>query len=203
MEIILLKNIEKVGSKFDIVNVKAGYGRNYLIPQGLAIVANERNRNNLESFKRQEAAKLEKRLDEFKAIADKLKGQVLNIEVKAGTSGKIFGSVTNIQLTRALKEQLEIEIDRHSVLLPENVKMLGTYTASLDLHPEVDATFDFVVVGEDGQTAESIAAEAAKHAPAKEDAPDAATEEATEETTETAETEAEAATETTETPGEE
>ncbi len=165
MEIILLKNIEKVGNKFDIVNVKAGFGRNYLIPQKLAIVANERNRNNLDSFKRQEAAKLSKRLDEFLAIAEKLKGQVLKMEVKAGTSGKIFGSVTNIQIAKALNEQLEVEVDRHSVLLPENVKMLGTYTASLDLHPEVDAKFDFVVVGEDGQTAESVAAEAEANAP--------------------------------------
>lgn len=166
MEIILLKNIEKVGTKFDIVKVKAGYGRNYLIPQKLAIVANERNRNNLESFKRQESAKLGKRLDEFQAIADLLKGQVLKMEVKAGTSGKIFGSVTNIQIARALKEQLEIEVDRHSILLPENVKMLGTYTASLDLHPEVEAKFDFVVVGEDGQTAESVAAGNQAKAPA-------------------------------------
>jgi large subunit ribosomal protein L9 len=181
MEIILLKNIEKVGTKFDIVNVKAGYGRNYLIPQKLAIVANERNRNNLESFKRQEAAKLGKRLDEFKAVADKLQGQVLKMEVKAGTSGKIFGSVTNIQLARALKEQLEIEVDRHSILLPENVKMLGTYTASLDLHPEVDAKFDFVVVGEDGQTAESVDAASKTDAPAKltEDTTEAPAEEET------------------------
>jgi large subunit ribosomal protein L9 len=183
MEIILLKNIEKVGVKFDIVNVKAGYGRNYLIPQKLAIVANERNRNNLESFKRQEAAKLGKRLDEFKAVADKLKGQVLKMEVKAGTSGKIFGSVTNIQLARALKEQLEIEVDRHNILLPESIKMLGAYTASLDLHPEVDAKFDFVVVGEDGQTAESIAAAAKANEPVK--APTEAAEVTAEEETET------------------
>lgn len=152
MEVILLKNIEKVGRKFDIVKVKDGYGRNYLIPQGLALVANERNRNNLDSFKRQEARKLEQRLDEFRAMADQVNGKTVKLIVKAGTSGKIFGSVTNIQLAKALKEQLEVEIDRHSILLPEHVKMLGTYQASLDLHPEVEATFNFVVMTEDGRT---------------------------------------------------
>ena len=152
MEVILLKNIEKVGRKFDIVKVKDGYGRNYLIPQGLALVANERNRNNLDSFKRQEARKLEQRIDEFRTIAEKVNGKSVNVVVKAGISGKIFGSVTNIQLAKVLKEQLDVEIDRHSILLPENVKMLGSYQATLDLHPEVEAAFDFVVMTEDGRT---------------------------------------------------
>lgn len=180
MEVILLKNIEKVGRKFDIVNVKDGFGRNYLIPQGLALVANERNRNNLDSFKRQEARKLEQRLDEFRAIAEKVNGKSVNVVVKAGTSGKIFGSVTNIQLAKVLKEQLEVEIDRHSILLPDTIKMLGTYQASLDLHPEVEASFNFVVMTEDGRTtpegeeetqapAEAATEEAPEEAPAEEE----------------------------------
>lgn len=152
MEVILLKNIDKVGRKFDIVKVKDGFGRNYLIPQGLAIVANERNRSNLESFKRQEARKLEQRLGEFRAIAEQVNGKTVTVIAKAGISGKIFGSVTNIQLAKALKEQLQVEIDRHSILLPDSIKMLGSYQASLELHPEVEATFNFVVMTEDGRT---------------------------------------------------
>lgn len=178
MDIILLKNIEKVGRKFEIVSVKPGFGRNYLIPQGLAIVANKGNRNNLESFKRQEAAKLNKMLDHFKAIAEKLKGKSLRLEAKTGTTGKIFGSVTNIQLAQALKDQLDIEVDRRDILLPDDhIKMVGTYTATLDLHPDVDSKIDFEVVPDDPAIAQSLAnaaeaeaAEAAAKAEKKEKA---------------------------------
>ena len=94
MEIILLKNIEKVGRKFEVATVKNGYGRNYLIPQGLAIIANDANRNSLDAYKRREAAKLEAKLDEFREIGNQIKGKTLEILVKCGTSGRIFGSVT-------------------------------------------------------------------------------------------------------------
>lgn len=164
MEIILLKNIEKVGRKFEIVSVKNGYGRNYLIPQGLAIIANKVNRNNLDSYKRREAAKLEAMIDQFREIADKVKGQTLNIAAKCGVSGKIFGSVTTIHLAKALKEQLDVEMDRRDILLPENVKMIGTYTATLDLHPDVDARIDFEVAPDDPKIAHAIAENRAKEA---------------------------------------
>ncbi|MBI5914626.1 MAG: 50S ribosomal protein L9 [Bacteroidetes bacterium] len=159
MDIILLKNIEKVGRKFEIVTVKDGYGRNFLIPQGLAIVANKSNRNNLGSFKRQETSKLNKQLDVFQAIADKLKGQKLTLTAKAGTSGKIFGSVTNIQVAQALRDQLDIDIDRRDVLLQDDhIKMIGTYTAVLDLHPNVDAKINFEVIPDDPEIAKHLAA---------------------------------------------
>jgi len=165
MEIILLKNLDKVGRKFDIVKVKDGYGRNFLIPQGLALVANKVNRNNLDSFKRQESAKLNKKLDVFKAIAAKLKGQKLTITAKTGTSGKIFGSVTNIQLAQALRDQLDIDIDRRDILLPDDhIKMVGEYTAILDLHPDVDAKVDFMVIPDDPELAKRLAEAAAEAA---------------------------------------
>lgn len=165
MDIILLKNLDKVGRKFDIVKVKDGYGRNFLIPQGLALVANKVNRNNLDSFKRQESAKLNKKLDVFKGIAAKLKGQKLTITAKTGTSGKIFGSVTNIQLAQALRDQLEIDIDRRDILLPDDhIKMIGDYTAVLDLHPDVDAKIDFAVIPDDPELAKRLAEAAAEAA---------------------------------------
>ena len=165
MEIILLKNLDKVGRKFEIVKVKDGYGRNFLIPQGLALVANKVNRNNLDSFKRQEASKLNKKLDVFKAIADKLKGQKLTITAKTGTSGKIFGSVTNIQLAQALRDQLDIDIDRRDILLPDDhIKMVGNYIATLDLHPDVDAKVEFSVVPDDPELAKRLAEAAAEAA---------------------------------------
>ncbi len=148
MEIILLKDIEKVGEKHTIVTVKDGYGRNYLIPKGLALVANKANRDKLEDLKRREAAEEAKLVAEYQAIVDKLKDIVLKIGAKAGTSGKLFGSVTNIQIAAALKDQAGVEIDRKKILIDEDIKELGTYTAVLDLHKKVDSKVQFEVVAE-------------------------------------------------------
>ncbi len=147
MDIILLKDVDKVGDKHEIVSVKPGYARNYLIPQGLAIVANEPNRSKLSEIQQKEEQELAARKAEFEAIAEKLNANVLKIGAKAGTSGKIFGSVTNVQIAAALEEQLGIEVDRRKIILPEeDIKVLGTYSAKIDLHPEVDTTARFEVV---------------------------------------------------------
>ncbi|MCR9286475.1 MAG: 50S ribosomal protein L9 [Bacteroidetes bacterium] len=147
MNIILLQNIDKVGGKFEVVSVKNGYARNYLIPQKKALIANDTNMRRLEDYRRREAARLAKSLDEYKVIAAKLNDSLLKIGAKAGTSGKIFGSVTNIQLAQALLDQLEVEVDRKIIDIPE-VKTLGTYTATVNLHPEVESTIKFEVVEE-------------------------------------------------------
>lgn len=148
MDIILLENIDKVGDKHEIVTVKNGYGRNYLIPQGKAIIANDTNRRRLKDLQRREDAAELKRLDEYKEVAAKLEGKTIKIGAKAGTSGKIFGSVTAIQVSNALKEQFDIDVDRRKVKLPEEVKELGSYTLSLNLHPEVKPDVAFEVVAE-------------------------------------------------------
>jgi len=148
MEVILLKDLDKVGDKHDIVKVKNGYGRNYLIPQGLAMEANKLNRQNLEDLKRKEAEAEAKKVGEYQAIADKLKDVVLRIGAKAGQSGKLFGSVTNVQIAQALKEQADVEIERRKILLDEEIKTLGTYTATLNLHKDVDSKVQFEVVEE-------------------------------------------------------
>lgn len=148
MEIILLKNIEKVGQKHEIVTVKDGYGRNYLIPQKMAIIANATNRKKLEEIKQKERAAELELISEYQNIASALQDKVLTIGAKAGTSGKIFGSVTNIQIGNALKEQFDIDIDRRVIEMPEEVKMLGKYTAKLNLHREVEAAVEFEVVEE-------------------------------------------------------
>lgn len=148
MEIILLKDIEKLGDKHDIVKVKPGYGRNYLIPQGLAVNANAVNRKKRELIIAEDDARESARLDDYKAIAAKLEGQTLKIGVKAGTSGKIFGSVTNVQLAQALKDQFDLDIERKKIHLPEEVKEVGTYTAELHLHKELTAKVSFELVQE-------------------------------------------------------
>jgi large subunit ribosomal protein L9 len=148
MEVILLKDIDKLGYKHDVVSVKNGYGRNYLIPQGVAVIANPTNRKKLEAILAEEEAKEAARLEDYKEIAEKLSGVVLKIGVKAGTSGKIFGSVTNVQIAQALAEEHNIEIQRKKIELPEDIKSIGTYTATLNLHKEVTANVDFELIEE-------------------------------------------------------
>lgn len=141
--------MDKVGDKHEVVTVKPGYARNYLIPQGLALVANTANMAKLDEIKRKEEAELAARKAEFVDMAAKLKGEVLKIGAKAGQSEKIFGSVTNVQIAAALKDQIGIEVDRRRVVMPEeDIKTLGTYTAQLNLHPEVDIKVNFEVIAE-------------------------------------------------------
>lgn len=148
MQLILLKDIEKVGERFEIVTVKDGYGRNFLIPQGLAKIANKINLAQLEDIKRQEAEIEAARLSEYQALAAQLASQTIKIGAKAGTSGKIFGSVTNVQIAAAIKEQLDIDIERKKIHLPDDIKDLGTYEAEIILHKEVPAKVAFEVVAE-------------------------------------------------------
>ncbi|HMY83795.1 MAG TPA: 50S ribosomal protein L9 [Saprospiraceae bacterium] len=148
MDIILLKDIDKVGNKHEIVKVKDGYGRNYLIPQGFAVVANAGNRKMLAELVKQEDRKEAKRVDEYKEIAAKLTDVTLKIGAKAGTSGKIFGSVTNIQISNALKDQVGVEIERKKIILEDDIKTLGTYSAKLNLHKDVQSTVAFEIIEE-------------------------------------------------------
>jgi large subunit ribosomal protein L9 len=146
MEIIMLQDVEKVGDKHSLVKVKDGYGRNYLIPKGLAIIANKANKSRLDEMLKQDAAKEAKRVDTYKEMAAKLTGKTLKIAAKAATTGKIFGSVSTVQIAQALKDQLGIEVERKKISLPEEVKNLGTYSADIIFHPDVPATVAFEVV---------------------------------------------------------
>lgn len=148
MDIILLKNIDKVGGKYEVVTVKDGYARNYLIPQGVALIANDTNMRRLDDYKLRQTKKEAKMVGEFETIAAQLKEKVLKIGAKAGTSGKIFGSVTNIQLSNAIQEQFGIEIPRKKIELPDDVKTLGTYTATINMHESVESTVEFEVFAE-------------------------------------------------------
>ncbi|MBK8723040.1 MAG: 50S ribosomal protein L9 [Saprospiraceae bacterium] len=148
MEIILLQDVDKVGDRHSIVTVKDGYGRNFLIPKGLAIVANDGNRRRLAEVIKQEDAKESKMLDTYKVMANQLSGQTLKIGAKAGTSGKIFGSVTNVQIAAAIKEQIGLDIPRKKIVLNDEIKELGEYTATIALHKEVNGTVKFEVIAE-------------------------------------------------------
>ncbi len=148
MEIILLKDVDNLGRANDLMKVKPGYARNFLIPQRLAVTANEANRQLRDERIAKDEARREAMLSEFRAMAEKLKDSVIRIGAKSGTSGKIFGSVTAVQLSAALKDQLNIEIDRRDITLTSDVKELGSYTATANLHKEVQPTINFEVVAE-------------------------------------------------------
>lgn len=148
MEIILLQDIENVGDKHEIVKVKDGFGRNFLIPQKFAIIANKTNRNKLGQLQRIEQSKEDALLEVYRVIAQKLQNETVKIGAKAGTTDKIFGSVTNVQLANALKEQFDVEVDRKKIILDEEVKTLGEHTAQLKLHPQVIVKLKFEVIKE-------------------------------------------------------
>lgn len=146
MEIIMLQDVEKVGDKHTVTKVKDGFGRNYLIPKGMAIIANKTNRARLDEMLRHEASKEAKLVGTYQEMAKKLNGQTLKIGVKAASTGKIFGSVSSVQIAQALKEQLGVEVERKKISLAEEVKTLGTYTANVNFHADVPATIAFEVV---------------------------------------------------------
>ncbi len=148
MKVILLKDIERLGDKYDVISVKDGYGRNYLIPQKMAVIANKTNTNKLKSLKDAEEVKKMKMLEEFKKNAELIEGKVFTIGAKAGTTEKIFGSVTNVQLANKIKEDLGIDLDRKIIEIEEEVKTLGEHKAKVNLHREVVATMTFEVVKE-------------------------------------------------------
>ena len=148
MEIILLKNIKKLGEKYDVVKVKNGYGRNFLIPKKAAVIANKSNLNKLQSLKDAEELKKAILLKEFRKNAELIEGKTFTIGAKAGTTEKIFGSVTNVQLSNRIKEEIGIDIDRKIIILEEEVKTLGEHKAIVKLHKEVEAVMTFEVVKE-------------------------------------------------------
>jgi large subunit ribosomal protein L9 len=148
MEVILKTNIEKLGAKDEVVKVRPGYARNYLIPRGYAISATESARKVLSENLKQRAHKETKILADAQALAEKLNGLELKIGTKASDTGKIFGSVNTIQISEALGKAGHA-IDRKSISLSDdNIKTLGSYEARIKLHKEVSATVKFEVVAE-------------------------------------------------------
>ncbi len=148
MEIILKKDLKGLGYKNDIVKVKNGYGRNFLIPQGIAVLATESNKKMQAEEIKQSSFKEQKLRTEATATAEKLAEVNVKVGAKAGESGKIFGSVTNIQLADALKKA-GYEVDRKNIEMNEEaIKSLGTYTAKVRLFKEISATVNFEVIAE-------------------------------------------------------
>lgn len=147
MEVILKEDILNLGYKDDIVDVKKGYARNFLIPQGKAIMASESAKKVIAENNRQRAHKLEQLKKEAEAFAAKMEGTTLTIGAKTSSTGTIFGSVTNIQIAEELAKK-GFEVDRKYILIKDQVKEVGSYTASVRLHKEVSVEIAFEVVAE-------------------------------------------------------
>ncbi len=147
MEVILKQDIKNLGYKDDVVRVKDGYGRNYLIPKGYAVIANDSNRKILAENLRQTQFKQDRIKGDAETIAAGLQNVTVSIGAKAGESGKIFGAVNTIQFAEALKK-LGFEVDRKRITFESDVKFLGSYVANLNLHKEVKIQVSFEVVAE-------------------------------------------------------
>lgn len=145
MEVILIQDLANLGFKNDIVKVRDGYGRNYLLPNKIAIIANESNRKQLAENLKQQAHKQAKLLADAQALAAKLAETVITLTVKANEDGKIFGTVTTTQISNALAAQ-EIAIDKKVITLLEPIKHVGEHTAQARLHREVKADIRLNVV---------------------------------------------------------
>lgn len=139
MKVILKENIDTLGHIGDIVKVAPGYARNYLLPKGFVVEATEKNAKELEHVKRQMAYKKNKVTEAAKLMLAKLEESAIDIARQAGAEGKLFGSVTNMEIAAFLKEK-GIDIDRKKIVLAEPIKQLGEYSIPVKLHPEVTAT---------------------------------------------------------------
>ncbi|RME65025.1 MAG: 50S ribosomal protein L9 [Nitrospirae bacterium] len=138
MKVILKEDVSGVGLMGEIVTVKDGFARNYLIPKGLAVEANERNIRQLEHHKRVIAQKVKKLKNQAQSLAEKLSQSILEIKAKAGEGDKIFGSITTIDIEKALREK-GFDIDRKRIVLDEPIRRLGEYTVRVRVHPEITA----------------------------------------------------------------
>ena len=147
MEVILKQDVQGLGYKNDVVKVRSGYGRNYLIPNGIALIATDSNKKMVAENTRQAAHKAEKLKQDAQALAAKIGDLTLELGTKAGESGKIFGAITALQVADALKAK-GFDVERRKVIFKIQPKELGTYNVTLDLHKEVKHEITVKVVAE-------------------------------------------------------
>jgi large subunit ribosomal protein L9 len=148
MQVILIQDVNNLGGANELVTVKNGYGRNFLIPQKMAVEANPSNMKMLEERRKQQAKKEAKLLAEINSVIAALQAGALKIGAKTGTSGKIFGSVTSVQIARAIREQKGYEIDRRRISIIDEVKELGIHKAKIDFGNGNETEVEFDVVAE-------------------------------------------------------
>lgn len=148
MQVILIQDVDNLGGRNELVTVKNGYARNYLIPQKFAVEANPSNLKQLQERQKVAKKKEDKMLAEINNVISALKESAVRLTAKTGTSGKIFGSITSLQIARAIRDQKGYEIDRKRIAVVDEVKELGTHKATIDFGNGNITEIDFEVVGE-------------------------------------------------------
>jgi large subunit ribosomal protein L9 len=148
MEVILIQDVDNLGAMNEVVKVRNGYARNFLLPRQLAVENSPSNRKQLEEKMKQLKKKEDKMLAGINSVIEKLKEAPIRLGAKTGTSGKIFGSITSLQISRAIREQKGYEIDRKKIQILDEVKELGTYKANIDFGNGHSTEIEFEVVAE-------------------------------------------------------
>ena len=146
MKVILLQDVKKLGKKGDIIEANNGYARNSIIPQGLGIEANNKNLNDLKLKQANDEKVAAEELAAAKAFADKLKECTVEVGIKVGDGGKVFGSVSAKEIAQAVKDQCGYELDKKKMLLKDAIKEVGSHTVAIRLHPKVTGEFTVKVV---------------------------------------------------------
>lgn len=139
MKVILLEDVKSVGKKGDLVELKEGYAKNFIIPKKLGVEATDANRNTLKLQKQNEERLAKEQLEAAKALAAELEQMTVNVEIKGGEGGRTFGSVSSKEIAKAVADQYGKEIDKKKIQLNEAIKTTGTHEVSVKLHPKVSA----------------------------------------------------------------
>lgn len=145
MKVILLENVKSLGKKGEIVNVNDGYARNFILPKKLGVEATGKNLNDLKLQKNNEKKVAQENLDAAKELAAELSAGKVELAIKVGEGGRTFGSVSSKEIAVAVKDQMQLDIDKKKVQLKESIKSLGTHIVTVKLHPEVSAELKVVV----------------------------------------------------------
>ena len=140
MKVILLENVKSLGKKGEIVNVNDGYARNFILPKKLGLEATSKDLNDLKLQKQNDEKVAQEKLDAAKALAEEIKEKSITVKIQAGVEGKVFGSISSKEIATEAKKQLNMDIDKKKIVIPDAIKSLGTYNVNIKLHKDVTAT---------------------------------------------------------------
>ena len=140
MKVILLEDVKNKRKKGEIVNVNDGYARNFILPKKLGLEATSKNLNDLKLQKQNDEKVAQEKLDAAKALAEEIKEKSITVKIQAGVEGKVFGSISSKEIATEAKKQLNMDIDKKKIVIPDAIKSLGTYNVNIKLHKDVTAT---------------------------------------------------------------
>ena len=141
MKVILLEDVKSLGKKGEIVNVNDGYARNFILPKKLGLEATSKNLNDLKLQKQNDEKVAQEKLDAAKALAEEIKEKSITVKIQAGVEGRVFGSISSKEIALEAKKQLNMDIDKKKIIIPDAIKSLGTYNVNIKLHKDVMATW--------------------------------------------------------------